>query len=88
VDAGVYSTTIWAGRFARAQITASVAVTSPLAIPWVRRSGSAAAVAAETKLDIKAPNTITIKKAAQSEIAPRYLTGCIGTPSLLTLDKS
>src|SRR2546427_5169141 len=39
---GVYSTTIRAARFARAQTTASVIVMSPLATPWVSRSSSAA----------------------------------------------
>src|SRR2546427_9408232 len=38
----MYSTTIRAARFARAQTTASVAVMSPLATPWVSRSNSEA----------------------------------------------
>ena len=78
--AGVYSTTIWAARFARAQITTSVAVTSPLAMPWVMRNGSAAGVCAEARLAIAEPKAITSMKAVPSEIIPRHLARCISMP--------
>jgi hypothetical protein len=57
--AGVYSTIIWAVRLARAQITASVAVMSPLAMPWVMRRGPAVVAAAEARLVIEDLNAST-----------------------------